>query len=189
MAGRRKGIDPSTIEAGKYELLAVRWDELTSKPGEALTFVRHKKGDIVDLNVEEARRLFLAGAVGKPGELQRQEYERAKAQLAAAEAALAAFKEQHAGALGPLADDANEAKVVDDGTGEGGGQDGGQDGGGQNPDAAPDVASSSIQAVTDWVGTDPARAVQMLEAEKARGGSARSTLVAKLESLATGSGS
>lgn len=58
--------DPNKIKAGKYELVALRWDEILSKPGEPFDFTRHHRGDEVTLNVEEARRLVLAGAVVKP---------------------------------------------------------------------------------------------------------------------------
>jgi hypothetical protein len=59
--------DVNEIKAGKYELVAERWDKITSKPTEPLDFVRYRKGDVIDLNVDEARRLVLAGAVVKPG--------------------------------------------------------------------------------------------------------------------------
>lgn len=51
------------MKAGKYELLAVRWDQVLSKPGEPFNFTRYRKGDVVDLDVEDARRLVKAGAV------------------------------------------------------------------------------------------------------------------------------
>ena len=60
-------VDLSSIKAGEYELVALRWDEITSKPGEPFDFVRHRKGDKVTLDVEQARRLVVAGAVVKPG--------------------------------------------------------------------------------------------------------------------------
>lgn len=56
-------VDLSKVTAGKYELIVPRWDQITSKPGEPLDFVRHRRGDVVDLNVEDARRLMRAGAV------------------------------------------------------------------------------------------------------------------------------
>lgn len=60
-------VDLNDIKAGDYELVALRWDEITSKPGEPLDFVRHHRGDTVTLSVEDARRLVVAGAVVKPG--------------------------------------------------------------------------------------------------------------------------
>lgn len=71
------------VKAGTYELVALMWDEPLSKPGEPFDFIRHRRGDKVKLNVEEARRLLTAGAVVRPGD-------REKAQVAAAKAALAA---------------------------------------------------------------------------------------------------
>ncbi len=71
------------VKAGTYELVADLWDEPLSKPGEPFDFKRHRTGDKVTLDVEEARRLVTAGAVVKPGE-------REKAALAAAQAALQA---------------------------------------------------------------------------------------------------
>lgn len=50
---------------------------------------------------------------------------------------------------------------------------------------AGDVPDGSISDVLDWVGDDPARARAALDAEQAKGDKARSTLVAKLETLAS----
>lgn len=61
-------VNPHDIKAGKYELVALSWDETTSKPGEPYAFRRHVQGDVVSLDVEQARRLVTAGAVVKPGE-------------------------------------------------------------------------------------------------------------------------
>lgn len=71
-------VDVSDVKAGKYELVALRWDKILSKPGEPFDFKRYRRGDSVDLDVEEARRLVAAGAVVKPGELERQRAEAAK---------------------------------------------------------------------------------------------------------------
>lgn len=78
----------SDIAAGKYELVALFWEEPLSKPGEPYNFVRHVRGDVVDLNVEEARRLVQAGAVVEPGARERAAAEFAQAQYEAALAAL-----------------------------------------------------------------------------------------------------
>jgi hypothetical protein len=72
------------VKAGKYELVAVSWDEITSKPGEPLVFTRHRQGDVIDLNVEDARRLVTAGAVVKPGSRQEAQAQVALANLRAA---------------------------------------------------------------------------------------------------------
>lgn len=44
--------------------------------------------------------------------------------------------------------------------------------------------NASIQKVLDYVGDDPARAGEALEAEQAKGEDARSTLVEKLQAIA-----
>jgi hypothetical protein len=78
------------ITAGEYELVALQWDQQTSKPREPFDFVRHRQGDRVTLNVEDARRLYAAGAVVKPGE---REAAAAAAAAAAFQAALALVPE------------------------------------------------------------------------------------------------
>lgn len=80
--------DPSQIQAGTYELVALSWDEPTSKPGEPYDYTHHVQGDRVNLNVEEARRLVLSGAVTAPGAAQKA---RAEALRASYEASLAAL--------------------------------------------------------------------------------------------------
>ncbi len=77
-------MDVNDTKAGTYELVAERWDEITSKPGEPFDFVRHVKGDKVKLNVEDARRLVDGGAVVTPGEREKAAVEQAKAAYAAA---------------------------------------------------------------------------------------------------------
>ncbi len=79
--------DVSELKAGKYELVAESWDETVSKPGEPYDYKRHRKGDVVQLNVEDARRLVAAGAVVKPGEREKLAAEQAAAAAAAAQAA------------------------------------------------------------------------------------------------------
>lgn len=76
------------IKAGEYELTAELWDEITSKPGQPFTFKRHRKGELVDLNAEDARRLVLAGAVVEPGSIERAQVEALRQQYLAALAAL-----------------------------------------------------------------------------------------------------
>ncbi|MFW6776077.1 hypothetical protein ACOACO_17470 [Nocardioides sp. CPCC 205120] len=60
--------DLNDIKAGEYVLVALRWDEITSEPGRPLDFTRHRQGDTVTLNVGDAKRLWAAGAIRKPGE-------------------------------------------------------------------------------------------------------------------------
>lgn len=74
-------------KAGTYELLATIWDETTSKPGEPYTFVRHYKGELVDLDGEKAERFMRTGAVCVPGEREQAAAEAAKAEAERAQAA------------------------------------------------------------------------------------------------------
>lgn len=76
-------MDINEIKAGEYQLVAERWDERTSKPGEPFTFVRHRRGDLVELSEEDARRLVFGGAAVKPGELERRAAEAARRQYLA----------------------------------------------------------------------------------------------------------
>lgn len=69
--------DINDVKAGEYQLIADRWDERTSKPGEPFTFTRHRKGDVVTLDEADAKRLFAAGAVVEPGALEKAEAEAA----------------------------------------------------------------------------------------------------------------
>lgn len=76
-------MDINEIKAGEYQLAADRWDERTSQPGQPFTFVRHRRGDRVRLSEAEAKRLVTAGAVVKPGELERRAAEVARQQYRA----------------------------------------------------------------------------------------------------------
>ena len=80
--------DVNTIKGGEYELLAVSWDETTSKPGDPYTFKRHYKGDTVTLSEEDARRLVPVGAVAPKGQLALQQAELLRAQYVALLASL-----------------------------------------------------------------------------------------------------
>lgn len=73
--------------AGKYELLATSWDEVTSEVGKALEYVRHVTGDVVTLNAEHAERLGRSGSIIKPGEREKTVAAAAEQQLLAAQAA------------------------------------------------------------------------------------------------------
>ena len=81
-------MDLDQVQAGEYELVALQWDQPTSKPGQPFTYVRHRQGALVTLDVEEARRLFAGGAVVKKGERQRIAAEAARAVYEAALAQL-----------------------------------------------------------------------------------------------------
>lgn len=83
-------MDLNDVKAGKYQLVAVRWDQITSKPGEPLDYVRYRRGDTVELNAEDAKRLVKAGAVVKPGQLEKDALERARAEFEAAQTQLSA---------------------------------------------------------------------------------------------------
>jgi 2-keto-3-deoxy-6-phosphogluconate aldolase len=74
-------LDLSLVEAGEYELVVQSWDELVRmtpvldeqgfKVREVPEFRRHVKGDLVTLDVAEARRLLSAGAVLRPEDARR----------------------------------------------------------------------------------------------------------------------
>lgn len=92
--------DIDKIKAGKYELVAELWDEPKSKPGEPFDFVRHRRGDVVQLDAENARRLVAAGAVVEPGALEKARAEQARLQAEQAEAAAALAAASRAAAAG-----------------------------------------------------------------------------------------
>lgn len=71
-------MDLNDIKAGKYQLVSQRWDQITSKPGEPLDYIRHRRGDVIELNSEDAKRLVAAGAVVKPGQLEQSRAEQAR---------------------------------------------------------------------------------------------------------------
>ncbi|WP_052069856.1 hypothetical protein [Rhodococcoides fascians] len=71
-------VDVSTVTAGEYQLIAALFDQQTSKLGEPFDFKRYRKGDVVTLNVEEAKRLVAAGAVVEPGSIERAAAEQAR---------------------------------------------------------------------------------------------------------------
>lgn len=160
-------MDLNDVKAGKYQLVARRWDQITSKPGEPLDYVRHRRGDIVDLNAEDARRLVSAGAVVKPGELEKSEADRARAAAERArreyEAALAALPDEVRAEVAPATQPPAPATQYTEGA---------------------DPADFKIEQVTAYVGDDPARAADVLAREQAHGDDARSTLVKKLEAIA-----
>jgi hypothetical protein len=153
------------IKAGKYQLVARSWDHITSKPNEPLDFTRYRRGDVVDLNVEDAKRLVAAGAVVKPGQLEKSAVEQARAIAEQAqrayEAALAGLPEDVRAEIAP-----GTVPVTDSSS--------------DKPE------SDKVKDVLTWVGEDPARAASALEDERAdKGDEARPSLVEALEKLLT----
>lgn len=154
-------MELNDVKAGKYQLVAVRWDQITSKPGEPLDYVRHRKGAIVDLTAEDAKRLVAAGAVVKPGELEKSKAEQARALAERANAEYQAI-------LAGLPEDVR-AEVA--------------------PQTVPQVPDSGgrelgVADILKEIGDDKAKASEVLEKEKA--GKNRKTLVEPLEKLLAG---
>lgn len=168
-------MDLNDVKAGKYQLVAVRWDQITSKPGEPLDYVRHRRGDVVDLNTEDAKRLVAAGAVVKPGQLEKSAVEQARALAERAqrdyEAALAGLPEDVRTEVAP-------ATVPN--TGSDGSSTDSTDGGSKEP---------TVKEILDGVGDDAAKAQAALDEERARGDKARKTLVEPLEAVIAKAGS
>lgn len=144
-------IDINDIAAGEYELVAELWDERTSKPNEPFDFVRHRKGDIVTLDGPEAKRLYKAGAVVRPGE---REAALAAAQAAQFAATLASLSlEQRAEALKLLGIDVTAVA-----TGAGGAETDTE--GGSEPKRPAQVSPKE-----DWVAYAVAKGMAVAEAE------------------------
>lgn len=181
------------IKAGPYELVAELWDKPISKPGEPFDFIRYRKGDTVDLSVDEARRLFTAGAVVEPGAIQKAALEQARQ---AYEAALAMVPDHLRSEL-PAAGDLTGSEPLATGlvapapagdviTGPGTvaagttlTDSGGTDASGYDPTAE----GETIPKVLEYVAGDPVKAAAVLDLEKA-GDSPRSTLIEQLEAIA-----
>lgn len=145
------------IKAGKYQLVAQSWEHITSKPGEPLDFTRYRKGDVVDLNVEDAKRLVAAGAVVKPGQLEKAAVEKARQEFELAQAQLNAL-------ISGLPDDVR-AEVAPEAVS-------------QEPSGPGKVAD-----IKKAVGEDIDKAKAALEAEQQLGDDARPSLVKHLEDL------
>ncbi|GAA5154774.1 hypothetical protein GCM10023340_38860 [Nocardioides marinquilinus] len=165
------------VKAGKYQLVALSWDHITSKPGEPLDFTRYRRGDVVELNVEDAKRLVAAGAVVAPGALERSALEHAKAVAEQAqrayEAALAGMPEDVRAEVAP-----GTVPHVPDVDPAGSAGQGGQGGGDERP------VSDKIEDVLRWVGDDQDRARMALDGERStKGEKARERLTAALEKL------
>lgn len=166
-------------KAGKYEMVAVRWDRILSKPGEPLNFERFGKGDTVDLTAAEAQRLVKAGAVVKPGDAEKARVEAAKAQL---DAALAALPEDlRAEYLAALQGSSSNSSSSSSGSGGSGSE--------KKP-VQEDPASYNIADVMAYVGNDADKATAIAELEQARGDgkTPRSTLLDQLVAIAQTAG-
>ncbi len=77
-------MDIDQVQAGEYELVAELFDQRTSPLDKPFDFKRYRRGDTVTLDVEEARRLYAAGAVQPVGQRQLQAAEQARLAYAAA---------------------------------------------------------------------------------------------------------
>ncbi len=87
----RREITRDNTKAGRYELLDDQWDELVNGwPFDDRTpkFVRHTKGEVLELDDETAFRLMRGGCVAPEGERQEREYRRARAAMERARASL-----------------------------------------------------------------------------------------------------
>ena len=107
----------------KYKLLAKQWDQTVSKRNEPYDFVRHRRGDVVELSGVEEKRLLRIGAV--------EPVKRA--------AAKSTKTEQKPPPEKPKTDEGNGGGDNGDGGGGGddqGGQDPDDDTGGQTPDGS-----------------------------------------------------
>lgn len=151
-------MDLNDVKAGKYQLVAPRWDQITSKPGEPLEFIRHRRGAIVELNTEDAKRLVGAGAVVKPGQLEKTKAEQARA---IAERAAAEYQAILAGLPEDVRADVAPTTVAKD----------------EGP------KPGSIEAILAEVGDDADKATAALEAEVGEGGKNRAGLVKKLQGV------
>lgn len=142
----------------EYELVSIFWDEITSKPNEPLDFVRHRRGDRVQLDSEQARRLLAAGAVVEPGAREAAALAQAKAEYERAAAAFEAVKR------------ATPDTVLDEVTKE--------------PSGAPSLPfdiNAGVKDLLKYVDDDVDRAKAVLAAEKqAKGDDVRASLVGPL---------
>lgn len=159
-------MDLNDVKAGKYQLVAVRWDQITSKPGEPLDYVRHRRGAIVDLTAEDAKRLVAAGAVVKPGQLEKDAAEKARA---AAERAA----QEYQAILAGLPEDVRSEVAPETVS--------------QTADGEPKPGTA--EAILAEVGDDVDKAKAALEAETGEGGKNRVGLVKKLQTIIDGGAS
>jgi hypothetical protein len=151
-------MDLNDVKAGKYQLVAARWDQITSKPGEPLDYIRHRRGAILDLTAEDAKRLVAAGAVVKPGQLEKEAADRARA---AAEQAAANYQ----AILAELPEDVR-AEVAPETVAK---------------DEGP--KAGSVEFIVAEVGDDVEKAKAALAAETGEGGKSRPGLVKKLQAV------
>lgn len=163
--------DLNDVKAGKYRLIAKQWDQILSKPGQPFDFKRHRRGAVIELDIEDARRLVSARAV-----VLESEYAAHQAAVEAASkppvldpAGLATLRET----LG-LDADADQAQILaaieDLAT--------------KPPADTKPEQTAGIAAIEEYVGDDKARAAEYLAGELARGEAQRSTLVEKLKAIA-----
>lgn len=145
--------DINAITGGKYQLVAEVWDRILSQPSEPYNFERFVKGDVVELTTSEAKRLVSCGAFVEPGEFERRAVEQLKAQLALAEAELAAAQERVDQA--ESGSEGGEGKSV--------------------------TTPTTVEDILAFVGDDKVKAQEALDAENA--GKKRSTLLEGLQAV------
>lgn len=90
--------DDGNIKGGAYQLLHDKMQMVTSEPGKPYAFKNYKRGDVVQLDDEQADRLVRLGAFGKPGEQEQAEADRLMAAAEAADAAAKAAQQRAADA-------------------------------------------------------------------------------------------
>lgn len=84
MAVLRRDVTRENAKAGRYELLDDQWDELVNDwpfTDRVAKYVRHVKGDVLDLDDDTAYRLMRSGSVLPEGQRQEAEYRRARLAL------------------------------------------------------------------------------------------------------------
>lgn len=86
--------DDENVKGGLWQLLHQKFTKVLSKPREPYAFKEYKRGDIVELDDEQADRLVRLGAFGKPGEAEQAEADRLMAAAEAADAAAKAAKDR-----------------------------------------------------------------------------------------------
>ena len=79
--------DGENVKGGLWQLVLDKFRHVTSEPGKPYAFKDYKRGDVVQLDDEQADRLVTLGAFAKPGQAEREEANRLKAAAIAAQAA------------------------------------------------------------------------------------------------------
>lgn len=90
--------DGENIKGGLWQLLLDKFRKVTSAPDKPYAFKEYKRGDVVQLDDEQADRLVRLGAFGKPGEQEQAEADRLMAAAEAADAAAKAAQQRAADA-------------------------------------------------------------------------------------------